>query len=498
MLKILMVASEYEGLAKTGGLADAVAGLARALAETGHDVRLVLPRYRDIPVPIEALHPVVLPALCSTKGPAKPFATFETRKGGHIVYLLDQTEYFSRSGLYGSGGREFGDNAERFAFLAWAALALAKQVGFQPDVVHAHDWQGGLVPTYLKTLYSGDTFFDRTASVFTIHNLSYQGRFSARLLPALGLPLSEFHLDGIEFFGDVSFLKAGLMYADGLTTVSPTYAREIQTAAFGCGLHGVLRHRAHSLAGVLNGLGPLWNPECDCAIPQPFGPERMAGKAVCKSVLQQELDLGGASQAPLLGAVTRLVEQKGIDLAIAAAEAAVAGGAQFAVLGQGEAIFRDQLNRLAKRWPRQIAFVDGFDDGLAHRIIAGADIFIMPSRFEPCGLTQMAALRYGTIPVVTPVGGLWDSVIPTPELGAHHDAGTGFVAAGVGSDDFVQAVGRALLAYRSGGESWSRLVRRCMAKRFNWDSAAEQYLAAYQRALAKREACESRLQVSGR
>ncbi len=481
-LRILFVASEVEPFAKTGGLADVAGALPRVLAALGHDVRIFMPKYRGVERAAGTLE-VAVPRLevPIREGPVEG-AVLEGRLGPVPVYFLAQDHYYDRPSLYGTSEGDYWDNCERFVFFCRAALAALPLLQWTPQVIHAHDWQTGLIPVYLETLCRDDAFYREIATVFTIHNLAYQGLFWHYDLPLTGLGWDLFTPAGIEFYGKLSFLKGGLVFADLLTTVSPTYAREIQTPEHGWGLDGVLRERAADLVGILNGLDyAAWNPATDPELPRRFGPGDLAGKAECRAALRAEMGLAPAAPGPLVGAVSRLAEQKGLDLAAQAVPALVEAGGQFVLLGSGEERYERQFAELARAYPGAVAVKLGFDAGLARRIYGGADGFLMPSRYEPCGLGQLIALRYGTIPIVRRTGGLADTVRPwDPATGT----GTGFLFDPPTADACRDALRRALAAWADPA-AWRRLVENAMAENFSWEASADKYVTVYRKAVKK-------------
>jgi starch synthase len=472
-MEILFVASEVAPWSKTGGLADVAGALPRALAARGHAVTVVTPRHAAIDPSGEALAP--LHAAVRVRGEA---TTLWVKDGPVRTCFVEHERYFgSRRGLYGEGHREYADNGERFAYLARAALAVPAALGLKPRILHVNDWQTGLLPFLLRHEHARDPGLAGARTVFTIHNLAYQGVFPKQVVPALGLPWEVFRYEAMEFFDRLSFMKAGLTYADALTTVSPTYAREILTPQGGAGLDGLLRHRQADLTGILNGIDVQeWDPARDPHLAAPYSARDLSGKARCKAALQAELGLPARPDVPLLGVVSRLTEQKGMDLIAAALPAITARELQVAVLGSGEPIYQEALRRAAREHPGRVAVRIGFDEPLAHRIEAGADLFLMPSRFEPCGLNQMYSLRYGTVPVVRAVGGLADTV----EDYDGWSRGTGFRFTEYAPHALVTAVRRALDVFRD-RRAWRGLVARGMAEDNSWERSAGRYEALYRR-----------------
>jgi starch synthase len=478
-LRILYVAAEVAPFAKTGGLADVAGALPQALARLGHDVRVVMPLHRgvrDVAGPLR----VAVPRITVPIGDRLvEGALLEGQLGDRVpVYFLEQDGYYDRPALY-----QASDDCERFVFFCRAALAALPALAWMPQVIHANDWQAGLIPVYLETLYRDTPAFADVASLFTVHNLAYQGVFWHYDLPMTGLGWDLFTPAGLEFYGHLSLLKGGLLFADLLTTVSPTYAREIQTPDFGERMDGILRERSTDLVGILNGLDvAAWNPATDPDIAKRFDRDDPEGKAACTAALRDEMalpDPGG--RTPLVGVVSRLAAQKGIDLVAGAVPAIRAAGGQLVVLGSGEEPLERWLGELALAHPESVAVRVGFDDRLARRIYAGADLFLMPSLYEPCGLGQLIALRYGTVPVVRRTGGLTDTVRPWSDATG---SGTGFLFDERSADACGRALARAFGVYADPA-AWRRLVANAMAADFSWDASAESYVTCYRRAIKK-------------
>ena len=471
-MDLLFVSSELAPFAKTGGLGDVSAALPAALAARGHRVAVVAPRPGGVDPEAHGLS--LLPAVLSSHGER---CGLWGRRGAPDVYLLEHPGYFgSRRGLYGDGRRDYPDNPRRFAFLSRMALQVPRALGFHPEVVHLNDWQTALAAWFLRSEHADDPWLRDARSVFTIHNLAYQGMFPKEVMVEVGLPWEIFRFDtGVEFHDQVNFMKAGLNFADVLTTVSPNYAREILTVEGGFGLDTVLGRRRHELHGILNGIDVReWDPSTDPHLPGRFDATDLAGKAACKAALQRELGLVEDPRVPLLGLVGRLASQKGVDLVGSALPGLAAAGAQLALLGRGERGYEELFARAAAADPRRVAARIGFDEGLAHRIEAGADLFLMPSRFEPCGLNQMYSLRYGTPPVVRAVGGLVDTVEDYDGAGR----GTGFTFEPLEPEALLGALRRALAVFRE-PSAFRELQRRGMAVDFSWDRSAARYEALY-------------------
>lgn len=485
-MNILFATPECAPYVKTGGLGDVSGALPATLAALGHDVRVLLPAYRGMKVAGEIGDGVDLPAY--GPWPAAQLVPVKLESGVTLLLLACPALYQRAGGPYvDANGQDYHDNAVRFGMLSRVAAQLGMEhsplKGWVADVVHANDWPCGLAPLYLAQARAIAPEQRTATSVITIHNLAYQGVFPMGTADLLGIPEHWRGMDGVEFWGDLSMLKAGLQFADAITTVSPSYAQEIQTPAHGVGFDGLLRARSSRLRGILNGIdGSVWNPEHDALLPHRFSAKNLAGKARCKAALQARLGLPAAANVPLFAVVSRLTAQKGIDLVLGALNGLLAAGAQLVVLGQGDPGLQQQLRDAAQRNPRQVAATTGFDEGLAHLIEAGADLFLMPSRFEPCGLNQMYSQVYGTLPVVAPVGGLRDSVL---DATADPERGTGFVMTGVDVPSLEDALQRALRAWRE-PQRWKRIQANGMARHFGWEDSAKQYVEVYQSAAHQR------------
>ncbi|UUX95090.1 glycogen synthase GlgA [Aquabacterium sp. J223] len=483
-MKLLHVAAEVYPWLKTGGLADVVAALPAAQAAAGDEVRLLLPGH---PALLDALHgrePV------AELGPAFDAARVRLVLGrlgprGLAAYLIDAPYLYRRgAGPYQDArGLDWPDNLQRFGLLGWVAARLAAgelDEHWSPEVVHAHDWHAALTCAYLDAHAPTPA-----ASVFTVHNLAYQGLFPMASFPRLGLPPSYAQLQGLEFHGELSFMKAGLLFADRVTTVSPSYAREIATPAFGCQLDGVVRHRGPEVSGILNGVDDtVWNPAIDAALVQTYDARDLAGKAACKRALQAEMGLADDPSAPLFCIVSRLTEQKGLDLVLAALPALLDRGGQLVVQGTGDAALVHAFESAASAQPGRVAVRIQYDEACAHRIVAGSDVILVPSRFEPCGLTQLYGLRYGTLPLVRRVGGLADTVRDADEQPSQ---GTGFVFDEATAEALADAIGRAMAAWGR-REHWQALQQRAMAEDPSWAAAARAYRPVYEAALHRRQA----------
>ncbi len=476
-LKILFATPEAHPFAKTGGLGDVAGALPPALKSLGHDVRLVMPKYRSVLSAAAPLSPLGREVEAQIGPDTRKGFLYESALGGVPVYFIENDGYFARDQLYGTRTGDYPDNAERFIFFCQAILETCRAMAFIPDIIHLNDWPTGLVPAYLKT--RGGEAFRRTKTLFSIHNLGYQGGFPPENLEMSGLPSALFHPGGLEFYGQFNFMKAALAYADILTTVSPEYCKEIQTAEFGFGMEGVLAARKGDLHGVLNGVDyQHWDPARDPWLAASYGPKKLAGKALCKSRLEERFHLAPMPGKPLVGMITRLSRQKGLDLAMQVMDGLLEGGAGFVVLGEGEAHYEDFFRGLAGTHPRAGAAI-GFDEALAHQVLAGSDILFMPSEYEPCGLTQMYAMKYGTVPVVSSVGGLKDTV---RNYQAGSGRGTGFRFQPGEKRDCLRAFGKALSVYADKA-AWRRLRLAGMAEDFSWRRSAEKYHRLYLKAL---------------
>jgi starch synthase len=479
-MRILFVASEALPYAKTGGLADVIEALPRALTKLGHELAVFVPQYRGVePASIE-MQSMTIPQGTRLRFPA--ITTGGIHRGVRY-FFLDDSFYFDREGLYGDRNREYPDNAERFTEFSRAAIELAKQM-WLPDLIHCHDWQTAMVPVLLRTSYGDDPAVRDIPVVFTIHNMGYHGIFARDALDRAGIPSGVFHPGGIEFFGNINFLKGGLVYSDYLTTVSRKYAEEIQTPEFGFGLEGVVRTRASHLTGILNGVDySEWSPERDRLIPAKYSVQDMAGKHSCKQALLDEFKLMKDNpNRPVIGIVSRFADQKGFDLIAKIARELLQEDLLIAVLGTGERRYEELFRALAADLPGKIGAVIAYDNRLAHLVEAGADIFLMPSRYEPCGLNQIYSLRYGTVPVVRATGGLDDTI---ESFDLEHGTGNGFKFWEYSSGELLHTVRRALHYYYD--ESvWKRIQLNGMAKDFSWNTSAAEYAKLYEAARAAR------------
>ncbi len=486
-LRVLFVTSEIAPWQKTGGLGDISSALPEALARAGVEVRILVPAYPALRLAFPDARPIAEIPPPGGRLPASRLLQAAT-PGGVPLLLLDCPACFERPGgpYQSPRGDDWPDNALRFGLLSRVAALLASNASpllWRPDILHCNDWQSGLAPAYLHYLHGGGV-----ATVMTIHNLAFQGLFPPSTLADLALPQSAFVFDGVEFYGHLSCLKAGLQFADRITTVSPTYAREIQQAELGFGLDGLLRHRSAVLSGILNGVDASWNPATDPLLTKHYDAQHLAAKEANRRALRAELGLIGDVTAPLLAVVSRLTHQKGMDLLLTIADQLLDGPAeaQLVVLGNGERGFEAGLRALAARYPGRVAAMIGFDERLAHRIEAGADIFLMPSRFEPCGLNQLYSLRYGTPPVVRATGGLADTVSDCTPAALRAGLATGFVFGPPDASALLAAANRAIDAWGK-RRLWRRLQRNGMGMDFSWAKAAADYLDVYRAARAARD-----------
>ncbi len=471
-MRILYVASEAVPFAKSGGLADVIGGLPKYVRELGHEVAVVLPKYRDV-----KSRRMLLPSLTISLGSELIFcAIHESEPIGDVrFFLVDYPAYFDREELYRQNGQDYPDNAERFALLSLAALEFSKRAPLAPDVIHCNDWQTAPIPVYLKTLYRNDSFFENTKVLLTIHNLAYQGVFHRSALGRIGMPASLFNPEQLEFYGNVNLLKGGIVFADKLTTVSHRYSKEILTPDFGCGLEGVLQRRSADLTGILNGVDySEWNPETDPWLVANYSPGNLEGKRECKLDLLSQFGIPDSHERPLIGIISRMADQKGFDLLYAVADTMVQDGYSMVILGTGDDRYAQFFESLRERYPAYVAAKIAYDDWLAHKIEAGADLFLMPSRYEPCGLNQIYSLKYGTVPLVRATGGLDDTI----EDFSESHGGTGFKFSSYTPEELLATARRALEVYKTPAP-WRALMQSGMSRDFSWNRSARQYEALY-------------------
>ncbi len=477
-MKILIATPEAVPFAKTGGLADVTGALLSEYREMKEEAYLVMPLYgrvrenfklRDTGLKISV-------PLGNRKLKGRIFSYDPPEADKASAYFIECDEFFDREELYGTPRGDYPDNAARFIFFSRGVLEACRTLGFRPDIIHCNDWQTGLLPLYLKTIYSSDKFFDRTASIITIHNLGYQGLFPQSDMPLTGFDRSLFTPEGIEFYGKINFLKAGLISADSITTVSNNYAKEILSREYGFGLDGVLRKRASALTGIVNGIDSReWNPESDAFIKRNYSLKDIDGKKECKLQLLKECSIKPDAEMPLAGMVGRLSSQKGLDLILESLDEVLSAGANLIILGRGDEIFHRRLSAAAEKYKGRLHVKIGFEDSLAHKIYAGADIFLMPSRYEPCGIGQLIAMRYGTIPVARRTGGLADTVLDHRPL---EGEGTGFLFSDYTADALQGCLKRALCVYVNKAR-WKKLIRSAMKMNFSWSDSAKRYIELY-------------------
>jgi starch synthase len=482
-LRVLMVASEVTPYAKSGGLGDVLAALPGALAALGHEVTVVVPWYRSAGL-------VETPArtLSIDMGGHTYEATFAVRRdpsGARLVFV-GHAAFFDRDGLYGLGSHDYEDNPRRFGFLCLAALEFMRAEGQVVDVVHAHDWQTGLAPVYLRTRYRDDAVLGGAATIFTVHNITFKGLCSSEWLPQLGLDPSLFSIDALEYWLHVSLLKGGILFSDVVTTVSRRYAQELLMPDMAFGFEGVIRARRDDLLGIVNGIDvAAWNPATDAHLPEPYDATSLDGKQAAKRRLLAAYglpDTPDALERPLVAMIARMVDQKGLDLIADVAARLVSLDATYVVMGEGEPWYEQMWRSLASQYPERVGVRIGFDEGLSHLVEGGADIFMMPSRYEPCGLNQLYSLRYGTVPVVRATGGLAETVEPyDPATGS----GTGFVFSEATGDALLSALRAAIAVYRDTPDHWRAVQRAGMARDFSWQASARAYVEAYQQAREK-------------
>ena len=459
-MKIAMCASEVVPFAKTGGLADVAGALPLALEEEGHEVIIVMPRYKSIQDSKFSIKRL--------KGDISYSVTGKAIK----VYFVENDAYFNRDNLYGEKTGDYPDNLDRFSYYSKRTLELLKEINFKADIIHVHDWQASLIPVYLKTWYASDSFYKNTRAVLTIHNIGYQGLFPKDQYFKLGLDWSLFGIDGMEFYDQVNVLKGGMMFSDVINTVSPTYAKEIQTKEFGFGLEGVLNRRKDAVFGILNGIDySIWDPGTDKYIAKNFDLKDLKGKAGCKADLQKYCNLPARADVPLLGIVSRLAAQKGFDILAEGIDEICKMDLQLVILGTGDIKYHQIMEDMVRKYPKVIALSLRFDDPLAHKIYAGSDIFAMPSKYEPCGLGQLISFRYGTIPLVFKTGGLADTV----------NDQNGFIFDNYSRATLVETIKKAVASFHD-DKKWKALVSKAMKSDFSWEESARKYAELYEKA----------------
>ncbi|MDI6758461.1 MAG: glycogen synthase GlgA [Candidatus Omnitrophota bacterium] len=462
-MKIVMCASEVVPFAKTGGLADVVGALPFELREQNQEVIIVLPKYKGIDEKRFKIERLKDDIFCSTLGK------------NIKVYFIENNVYFNRDGLYGDKLGDYKDNLDRFSYYCRRTLELLKEINFKADIIHVHDWQASLIPVYLKALYSDDLFYKNTKTILTIHNIGYQGLFPKEEFPKLGLPWNLFNIEGIEFYDKINILKGGMIFSDIINTVSSTYSKEIQTKEFGFGLEGVLNFRRDSVFGILNGLDySIWNPAEDKFIAKNYSLEAIQDKAKCKEDLQRYCKLPESKDVPLFGIVSRLAEQKGFDILSEAIDEICRMGVELVILGTGDLKYHLIMEEMVKKYPKVISLHLKFDDTLAHKIYAGSDVFVMPSRYEPCGLGQLISFKYGTLPLVFKTGGLADTV----------NDDNGFIFDDYSKDALIKTFKKAVTFFKK-EKKWAGLVAQALNLDFSWKESARKYIELYAKALSK-------------
>jgi starch synthase len=484
-IKILLATPEAVPFAKTGGLADVAGALPKSLKVLGCEIKLVMPYYRMVKqsgLPLRYLGEEIEVPMGDEKLKADVYL-------GHLsedipVYFIGREEFFDREYLYSTPRGDYFDNAERFIFFSRAVLNLCQHMEFSPDIIHHHEWQTGLIPAYLKSIYQSDPLFSHTAAVFTIHNIAYQGMFKKEKFRLTGLPEEMYNPEGIEFWERINFMKAGIVYADGINTVSQKYSEEIQTPEYGYGLEGILRKRRESLYGILNGVDYQdWDPSHDPYLIARYDLKDISGKRECKKDLLKEFHLPSSLEnAPVFGMISRLADQKGFDLLMEILEQLFSLDMGFVLLGTGEQKYHDLFTQVAQKYPQKAGIRIAYDDRLAHKIEAGADFFLMPSKYEPCGLNQIYSLRYGTIPVVRATGGLDDTIT---QYDPASKKGNGFKFTRYDAKEFLNTI-RVAIGFYSQPHHWRELIRNAMTADFSWNRSAEAYLRLYQKALEKK------------
>jgi len=483
-INILFVSSEVDPFAKTGGLADVSSALPKAIKELGHEIRIMMPRYRFIGERKFKLHDIIrlkdipIPLGNQTEVGNVKSSFISDLKEKVQVYFLDSEKFFGRDGVYQSpqSKKDYKDNDERFIFFCRGVLETLKRLGWQPDIIHCNDWQTGLIPAYLKTIYISDPFYKKIKTIFTIHNMAYQGAFPQESFEKSGLPKSVYKTEGVEAYGKFNFLKAGLFYADTITTVSEKYAHEICSSdEFGAGLNGLLEARKKDLKGILNGIDyHIWNPLSDNYIYRKYDAKSIEAKVDNKKALCNKFNLVYKESTPVIGAITRLVEQKGFELVADILEDLLKSDVQYVMLASGEKDLEKRFETIQRKHPNKVGIFFGFDEELAHLIEAGSDMFLMPSKYEPCGLNQMYSMRYGTVPIVRATGGLDDTVEDYSTGGK----GTGFKFEKYDSKELLKAIQRALKVYQQ-PEEWKKIMRNGMQKDFSWEHSAKKYINLY-------------------
>ena len=478
-MKVAFVVSECVPFAKTGGLADVAGALPSKLSELGHEVILVMPNYRKVKETSPGVKPTGKTISVPVGDEIVSADLLGTKKNGVGFYFIDNDGYYDRDQLYGTPEGDYQDNAARFMFFSKAALAALKALDFKPDIIHCHDWQSGLVPALVNEYRPQNGFFQNTRCVFTIHNLAYQGNFWHLDMPMTGLPWSYFTPDGFEYYGKINMIKSGIVYSDVVTTVSEKYSKEIQTEEYGCGMEGVLTARNDKLFGILNGVDyDVWSPEKDKFTAAPFSVDNTGGKIECKKDLLEAYGLPYDPKRPLIGVISRLADQKGFDLIADDIDKIMKLNINFILLGTGEQKYHDLFTKIGKRFKKRAGIRIDFDNALAHKIEAGCDMFLMPSRYEPCGLNQIYSLRYGTIPIVRATGGLDDTIV---DYNLKTGEGNGFKFSDYTAEALIKTIRRAVKLFAD-KKHWDKLVHNAMTSDFSWNASARKYIKLYETA----------------
>jgi len=486
-MKIVEVSPEIIPYAKTGGLADVVGTLPLYLEKAGHEISMFMPFYKSVKksgIDIKLLDITFDIPIDDIKHTVTLWKSIHQGSENIAIYFIQRDEYYDRDALYGTESGDYQDNSERFIFFSRAVIEAIKRLGLSIDIIHCHDWQTALIPVYLKTLFNRDEKLSSIKTVLTIHNLAYQGIFRQEDMKLTGLDMSLFNWRNLEHWGKVNFLKCGIVFADIVTTVSKKYAEEIRTVEFGCGLEDVIKEYENKLYGIINGVDYTeWSPENDNLISHQYSVEDISGKALCKKHLQKRLNLPQA-EVPLLGMISRLAEQKGVDLLIVIMEDLMKRDLQLVILGIGDEKYHQMLKEAVPKYNSKLSVNIMFDNKLAHEIETGADIFLMPSKYEPCGLNQMYSLRYGTIPVVRETGGLADTIIDANDENLKNGTATGFTMKGYFAAELLFSIDRALELYKSKAQ-WRSLIRNAMKQDWSWEKSANQYVELFKSVLGK-------------
>lgn len=483
-MKVLIASPEVFPFIKTGGMADVTGSLPKALKKLNIDVRVILPKHKGIDEQRFPMRYGNHKISCPISQSYVDGEIVESEYDGISTYLVENNDYYYRDYLYSTPDGDYLDNAERFIYFSRAILEAVKVTGFVPDVIHCNDWETALTPVFLRTVYKYDPVLQNTASLLTIHNLGYQGLFWHYDMHLLGIGWEYFTPDHLEYFGKLNFLKGGIVFSDAINTVSKQYSEEIQTEEFGAGLDGILKTRRQDLYGIINGVDyGDWDPEKDPLLPARYSVKDISNKMVCKRELQRAFGLPVNDDVPVVATISRLAEQKGFDLIAAAFNDMLSAGIQYVVLGTGERNYHDIFTDLSRRFSQSFAIKIAYDNRLAHLIEAGADVFLMPSRYEPCGLNQLYSLKYGTVPVVRGVGGLEDTIV---DYTSEPNKGTGFKFYEYSEKAMLDALMRALAVFKT-PEKWNELVERCMKEDFSWEKSAKEYVEVYKKAIERHE-----------